>query len=389
MEQYLKTAYEDQDLEKYHSQFDFLDNNKYNSPWLNRVELRIGTEDANWSMDEFRLRLSPTNPSEIKANKIYHKKHISSINAEYAVALNKALKNRYQLLLDHYYLSNRLMIMERLYKQNLDLIKSLNRTNIDDFDADDLVSVESDLSDLMISIEELKMDIHETEFFMALDLPSASEIDWSDLSIVSVDQIKNFLDNTDSSLHEDNIYITEAEQDLILNQQMLKINKSEARSNIGYLQGNFDTNRGDDFQDHFGVQVGVRLPIVNPDKPDLNRDKFDLIEDEKEVDETKSLITRRSELLTIRLNHLFDQFDLLSERIEQSSKIISSRSLNGTINVFEIMKRKNYQVELYEKQLRIRRDIIDAFLDYLDIKGDLVDSPLKNYMSSTFEFLEE
>ena len=127
----MKTAYEDQDLELYHSQLDFLGSNKYNSPWLNRVEFRIGTEDANLSMDEYRLRLSPTNPSEIKANKIYHRKQISSINAEYSVALNKALKNRYQMLLDHYYLSHLLLLLEN--KQDLLLILFLILMVVFDF----------------------------------------------------------------------------------------------------------------------------------------------------------------------------------------------------------------------------------------------------------------
>lgn len=389
MEAYLNTAFDDQDLERYHSQMDFLENNNFNSPWLNRVELRVGTEDANFSMDEFRLRLSPTNPSEIKANKLYHQKQLNSLNTEYKIALNKALKNRYQLLLDHYFLSRQLRIFETKQAQNSELIKNLNLMGLQKLDAGDVISIESDISDLMLSIEEVKMEIGETVFYMALDLTAASKIDWDNISTVTIDQIRNFIDSENHDEDHENIYVREAEDNLILEQQLLKISKTEARSNIGYLQGNFDTNRGNSFEDHFGMQIGVRLPIVNPDKPDLNRDRFKLIEDEKEVDATKLLIRRRSDLLSIRLKHLFNQYDIVSERILQSSKIISSMSIKGSIDILEIIDRKNYQLDLIEKQLKIETETIDTFIDYLDINGHLAASPIKNYMSATFLLLDE
>jgi len=389
MEAYLETAYKDQALEMYHAQLNFLDDNKYNSPWLNRVELRIGTEDANFSMDEFRLRLSPSNPFEVRANKIYHRKHISRINAAYTVALNEALKNRYQLLLDHFYLTHLRQLLENQQQEQRKLMEHLQLMSTTGFDAGDLIDLESEMSDILISIEKLKLEISETEFYMSMDIPSEISIDWEKMEVVTIDQIKNYIESIRSQEQQQNIFVKEAEEELLLNEQMLKINRSEARSNIGYIQGNLDANRGETFTDHFGVQIGVRLPIVNPDKPDLNRDRFDLIEDKSEITVTKSLVEQRSELLLLRLRHLFDQNELLSTRIKNASQLSPSMTRTGTLDIMQILKRQEYTSELIKEQLDLKKEVIDTFIDYLDIRGYLVSTPVKNYMSANFAIIGE
>jgi len=389
MEGYLKTAYMDQSLERYHAQIDFLDNNNFNTPWLNRVEVRIGSEDANISLNEYRLRLSAANPAEVRANKIYHQKQLNSLNSDYEIAINDALKNRYQLLIEHYYYSG----LHQIYEQNSnlfsELIRNINPLGNQNFDAEDIIDIESDVSDLLIKKEEIELEISEIGYLMSLDLPSANHITWDSLAVVDAQTIKEYIESeSDGENNEYNIYIKESEDDLVLNEQLLKINKAEARSNIGYLQGNFDTERGDNIEEHLGFQVGVRIPIVNPDKADINRDRFELIEDQKEVDETKSLIQRRTDVLLIRLHHLFDQYDLVTERISRSNQIIVNGSSKGP-DIFNIIKKAKYQMDLHEKQFDIQKDIYEAFIDYLDIRGELVKKPVVNYLSVDLTTLVE
>ncbi len=384
MEYYLSTAYYDQSLEKYHAQLDFLNNNSYNAPWLSRVELRIGSEDANTSLNDYRLRITPTTPSIIRANKVYHKKQLSSISTTYQIGLNEALNNRYEILIEHYYYSSLLQILQKQEAHYNELLKNIAVNNLQSMDWEDIVDIESDMSEMKIEAEEIKMELAELNFLVSLDLPAESSIYWDSIPIIDIEEVRAYIARENLLQSEQNLYVKEAEDKLMLEEQMLKIKKSESNKNIGYIQGNFDTDKGDDLEDHLGIQVGVRLPIVNPDKPDLNRDKFDLLKEQQDIKETTELVKQRSDVLQIKLQHLFNEQELIRERIERANKIFITSSPNSKLDVWQLAKKQNYQSKLLIKELKVKREIYDLFISYLKINSYLVSKPLKNYLSPNF-----
>lgn len=389
MEAYLRTAATDQSLEKYYAQLDFLRNNNYTPDFLNRVELRIGTEQADISLDRYRLRISPSNPMEIRANKRYHSRHLEYVNAEYEVALNQALLNRYNIIIEHHYYSRLSRLLKEQQNVMTEFLQLIGASSLARIDMDDIINIESSMSDFEIELSEIAMERDEMEYYIKLDLPAIEGILWDDLNMVSIDGVKDYMDREEAIESDQNIYIAEAQQYKLLQEQMFKVNKAEARSNIGYLQANYHSDQGETFNEHLGMQVGVRVPIVNPDKADLARNRFKLIESEKEIASTKTLVKQQSELLAIKLAHLLDQHSLLQSRIEKAGKMEIVTPADKNIEAIQLVKLQNYQSGLHEKQLTVARDIYLTFIEYLSIKGTLAERPLRNYLSATYKTFSE
>ena len=386
MEKYLATALKDQSLELFQAQASFLEDNNYNFPWINRVDVRIGSDRTDRSVEEFRLRLSPSNPAEVKANKEYHDKHQKSIATNYQIALNDALKNRYELLLQYHYFTTLLARLEQNLVDLTSLNQTLSSTNIEKINAGDIIEIQENQSALMLRIDELKYQKEQVEYFIALDMPDSSP-SMNESLLISIDQIRSYLQSRESHTAAMNLSIKEAEDDLMLSEQMLRIEKAEAWSNIGFIQGVYDIGRGNEINEHIGFQIGVRLPIVNPDKPKIQREQIELLEDEMELSATKDVVSKKRDLLILRLTHLLNQSETLNERIKMANDVAPQNS--SGLDLAQLLKIKKYKNKLSEQRLSLDKNLREAFIDYLDLSGYLIEKPLVNYLSSDFSKIEK
>ncbi len=389
MEKYLGSALRDQSLEKYHAQLDFLDQHRFNAPWLNRVEFRIGSENADVSFDEYRLRITPANPYEIKANKLYYQKQLESINSEYEVALNEALLNRYELLIGHYYHSQLVSVLTQRQKVTDELLKMYQISAFEGFDMNDLIDLESAKSKMMVKTSEYRLELEELEYYISMDMDTTISIDWESDRLISVDQVKQKVLEIELSDSEQNLFVRDAQEKYALREQEFKVEISEARRNIGYVQGNFDSNRGDEINDRIGFQLGVRIPVVSPDKPDLQRDEFKLIKDQDEIREVKELIQKRSKILLMRLNNLFDRHDILEARMQEAQRLSVILSADKSLAPKQIVQKNLYELELAEERAEVQKDIYENYLDFLNIQGLLIKRPLKNYLSPNAQPIQQ
>ena len=170
----------------------------------------------------------------------------------------------------------------------------------------------------------------------------------------------------------------------MLDEQRIVVEKAEGRRNIGYIQAEYDRWSGNEFAKHFGVQIGVRLPITNADKPDLSRRKLNLIEDKADIVREKTVLDVQCELLKLDLDYLFSQNGLITGAIENDillKLLRQDRNLKpkGLIEAQKsILKMKKYEK-------LIRWDIYKSFIDYLYYSGKLVDVPVRNYLSEKLE----
>ena len=106
--------------------------------------------------------------------------------------------------------------------------------------------------------------------------------------LITIEKINSLMESTapqDSS----HLKLLEAEQELMLANYDLKVDKAENRRNIGYLQAEYDTERGNEFDEHMGFQIGIRIPLSNPDRPDLQRSRLDILEDQFDSDKERRM----------------------------------------------------------------------------------------------------
>ena len=146
LNEYLSQAKNDVRLHEYNLKSKFLGKNPYRSPWIQRTEMRIRTNDLNVSADDYRFRIAPTNPFEIRENRKYYEMEFDFLFTEYQRALNAALNERYQLILDlleGYYLQHQKQRQIDLISDELRSLDAL--TNDPDFSLSDYIEARENL----------------------------------------------------------------------------------------------------------------------------------------------------------------------------------------------------------------------------------------------------
>ena len=381
MEPFLKAAFNDRTLKSYQLQTKFLEQNNYNFPLLHRVELRIGNEEYTETPNQFRVRLSPSNPAEIKANKKYYNKQLTSINSRQQIALSDVLYNRYLLIIELAVLLELKELTENQINSQVELSGKIDNSLVN-LKLKDVIALQSNQTKFLLSKEEIESKIIETNYFIKSHYPGMPEKVDSISNLIQVSEIKKYLKYITAEDNLENVRIAALRNQLELDEQKLEIEKAEARGNIGYIQSNFDDGKNGNFNQKLAFQVGIRLPIVNPDKPKINRLKVDLLEEKTEVKNKIELLNERSILNNELLNRMIIRHELILERVKIAKEITISRG--GNIDWEQIIDLKNYQYSLEAEKIKSEKNIRKQFIDFLNTKGYLVKSPVINYLSNNF-----
>jgi hypothetical protein len=384
MDDFLSTARNDLSLSPTQSKIDFLKENNFNGPWVSRVEFRTRSNNANLSQEDFRFRVTPGNPGELKANKRYYDKQVVLLNIEYQDELNNALLNRYSLAIDH--------VFEFRKKENLNKQLGINRKLIDlmskgggtySVDMGDLIDVQSDELDMMLAMENSKINIDEIEYMIKDFYEYSGNIDWEQTDIIGIDDILNLFAEFKNKPSGQHINLVKMEQKNNLAAERFNIEKSERLNNIGYFQAEYDTDRGNEPYDHFGYQIGIRIPIVNPDKPQLNRRKLALMDDEALLDEKKDDFRKSLELAVLRMDNYNVQYNEINKKLDHLSKqnFLALKSPGKSIKMSDMIKMNQFYIDLLDKKNSVEKKIYLTYLEYLNLNGKLTEAPMRNYLS--------
>lgn len=384
MEGFLATAGGDLSLNPTRAKIDYLKENNFNGPWFSRVEFRIRSNNADLSQEDFRLRFTPANPGELKANKRYYSKQVDLLNLEYQEEFNNALKRRYKIMIDHLFEYEKISTLETQLGINRRLIEMMNSgTAAYTMDLGDLIDAESNELDLSLSIENSRINLDEIEFLIRDVYEFDGEIIWEDEGVIEVQDILNLFAEFKDHPSDQHIYLTKIDQRNMLAAERFNIEKSESLRNIGYFQAEYDTDRGNEPSEHFGYQIGIRIPIVNPDKPDLNRRKLALMDDEAILEEKKEEHQREMELTVLRMNRYSGQYAEINNTQTSMSKqnFFSLQSPDKFIKISDLIKINEFYIDLLTKKNQVEKRIFESYLHYLDLNGKLSETPLRNYLS--------
>jgi len=384
MEEFLGTAKEDFSLKSAQDKIDFLKENNFNGPWLSRVEIRTRSNDANLSQEDFRFRLTPGNPSEIRAYKRYYDKQVDFLNLEYTDLLNTALKERYLLVIDHVFESRQKQNLVKQLEINRQLIDAMNQsTGVYDMDLGDLIDAESDDLDMNLKIENINIRMDELEYMMKSFYPFTGEINWDQNHLLEVSDILNLFEEISNGTTGEHINLVKMEQRNQLAAERFNIEKSESLRNIGFFQAEYDIERGSEASDHFGYQIGIRIPIVNPDKPDLNRRKLATMDDQALLEERRNNYQKKMELSVLRMKNYANQYHEIENKLEflRGRNYLNYQGMDKVIKISDLLKMNEFYIDLIDNKGEVEKKIYENYLEYLDLCGKLSEAPLRNYLS--------
>jgi hypothetical protein len=389
MEGYLSNAVSDTELQFFRERQEFVNENGFKSPILREVEFRARVRTFEEGFGDYRLRFSPLNPFERSANKNYRNELNEQLSISYLLNLEEVLLGRYELMIRHWQLSENLFLVEEnisFTEKILELLKSQpSNGTIKDYIRTDKANFKSNLEYETIFIERaaLEEQIKQTYDF-------GGEIQWDNGMLTSVAMIKDWLKQNTAMDVNNNLAIRNEQQKEAVAAAEYKIKQQESFSNIGYVQAEYREDADNSFGQNLGMQIGVSLPVTNPDKPDLQRRKLEMLEDSQEAALEKQNLEVYLNQLYAKLGGLIKQYEMVEGKlVVYNANDINAGSNGSSMDI--LIEIQEFKTELNGKKIDLMASIYKSYINLLSINSKLSMPPYQNYLSqnkTSFE-LEE
>ncbi len=363
------------ELETIDKQLEMVESSRFSSPLIREVQFRMRLPDFESSPNDYRLRFSPTNPWEKKANKVYKSHLQDQLQSQRNVNFATILARRYQLVVERYFLELQLIRADSSIES---LDTQMNLISNEQGNSQQLIRLLKRKYKLTLQKERCESDIVNNN--IAINRSSEFESgNWTaDFKLIPVNEIENLLN--DSLNMGTNILVTNEQNKARLTAQEWNIRKTESFSDLGYIQPEFNPNR----DNKLGMQIGIEIPIVNPDKPDLERRKLEVLEDQQKVKEKQLKIAEISQLLKASIQSDIKQYRLILEYLSEVSQL---KSLEYT-DVAPLLEIHEFEQVLLDDSSDHYERILVQYIKWLHINGVLSQKPLRNYLKSGLPFIE-
>ena len=389
MENYLGNAISDSELDYINSIQGFLKETDFRSPFLREVEFRARVQNFGDGFEDYRLRFSPLNPLERRANKQYKEALSNQFNIEYQLKLEEVLLNRYSYLIEHHQLSSRnksLQESAEVYQKILEIYKQ----NPEKLSLRDYISADKALIEVMLKLESVSTKLRKIENSIQLTYEYSGSIEWDKQAIISIEDILKWYMASPSNDPNSNLYLKNERQKGIVATTEFNVEKKEDFRNLGYIQAEYREDLSNNFVDNLGLQLAFRLPIINPDKPDLERERLELLEESKKLEQKQFEMENYLKEAYINLDQLFKQYEIISKKLlnyEEQYKVyaFSEDVLDTFIDIHD------FKIELEAYKQNLEADIRNSYISLLSFSGQLSSPPYINYLSAsktTYEMIE-
>lgn len=368
---FLGSAVSDPEVKLLENQAGFMQEENFNLPWFRDVEVRIRTNDTQPDLEDYRFRLEFLNPLERSANKRYNESYLVNLERRRDVVFSDVLYLRYLVLVDHYQLTSEINEYQDLLKR-LDGLLVLAKN---EGDAETVLRLDIRRTKLTFELEasQKKLELLKTDIDRLAG--QALEFDWENSGMIGPVQMESVIGEIDSLSSP---VLLELESRLELAQKELKLEKASARRAIGFIQSEYDSDRGAWPRDHWGFQVGINIPIVNPDKPDIKYERLDVMELESASQKMVREFERNLNKLELDFRSQKSQYErLMAMKTELDSQSAGSAGL--------ILELFDYSRELDSMARRLEMDLLKTYLQVLHSLGRFNEFERVNFLSPGLE----
>ena len=361
-----------------------------NTPMFDRIEVRTETDGFDMSRQQYSVRFYPSGWRETESGRRVHLATAALNRAELDLLIHQALVKRYLFVVNLLFDRKILVLKAALGVVLDDTINVLRqkRTSLD-FDLDDLVEAESDRMQLTLERIELESSIGSAEDRIRAYTGTDGPLHIDLTRLPGIEMIETMMREKDPLADDGNVYLQNSRLEAELARSRYLLEASESRRYLRFFETAYDSQRSDDPAEAYSLQLGVRLPFVNPDRLDINRRHLGQLREKGRHLALRNELSERATFLSRDLNRLIKQHKILAQKRQEdrrSSRLDTYRQYGGTDPLI-LLRIKEIGL-LEDVQLAdTGRDLYTRYVEWLDLSGKLSEKPLKNYLSRNLEVL--
>lgn len=348
-------------------------------PWIDQYEFRTETRDFDLAQQEYTVRLSPSTAKIRNAQKAYSEiirntpdfegqeiycDYVSSLHSDwlslFILQENRSILNKLSILLND---------KQSIYEKMLGSYE---------FDPEKLVSLQTEKSDLAISINKLQL---EWDYLLTKYGIQDQAIDFNDF--ITVKAVYAYLLSNILSANESGMLDLEIEHEKQLLMKEIELESSERKQLIDFVQVKYNGPHSDEWQERLSVGLGFQLSKSGKQK--LKMQELQIEQEELNRESERKVQEKKEELIVLE-NKLqsdiqsFFHFQKVMEeertQLQNLSKRIAQKEGTSPLFLLNIEER---HLSMKIKSLKKREDLFQDYLEYLQESDRMCEGGFVNY----------
>lgn len=356
---------------------------------IDELQFRTQTDEFDFDRQEYTMRLRPGNfrmaAYQKELYEAYEKKARLSTEERKADGLFSA----YELWMNHQLNLEELSLKKRKTSLLKDKIKVYNKQlDLSNFNIIRYIDTEDDLNRLEIDIKQLNWRIDnqarsiygETKPYIDLDK-----------TLISIEKIKTLINAGEELVDNQSLASKILDLDKLITQKEIDMENAETKQMLDFVQLRYGGPHDDPLREKVRLAVGINLPTKSRNKLKINELLLEQLENEYEF---QADIERQKINGEIAKEILQEELALYQLVIEQNkSSILKNQTImqriesSSSTSPLELLDIKILALEKEERLFEIRKDLFDAYLEWLEASGRSTALPFKNYLDENLETL--
>ncbi|MCE2997313.1 MAG: hypothetical protein ACK5RG_18945 [Cyclobacteriaceae bacterium] len=391
MEEFLGAAFQSQRLLTLGQQQSFLQTRPYQLAPIRKLAFQTTSNQLDRTRQDYSFRVLPSNPWEVRNTNNYFKTYSELITIDQERQLREALRERYLLIIEWGYWDeiHRLKEEEKMNTQKLLSIMEAQRLS-SNFNPEEYVQLKLDQVDQTIELEEMAFnrDALQKKIEALYETAKQKSIGWTGASLMTVEKIEEFTNRARQEGSTTGSELAYYEKQIELAMRKWHLEKSNI--NVGFIQTQYEPFREESNRRPWSISMGLTIPIFNPNKGDMAQRKLQVIEAQGVFEQTKlnqrigkdfsyekimNLLLRYKEVAKMTTDLNFGDLALTMQQMKSN-------------NPTTVVKLQNRSLRLKVLTARLKREILNSYIDFLAFSDLLQQKPVINYLSPSLAVIE-
>ncbi|MEQ8807466.1 MAG: hypothetical protein RIE59_00220 [Imperialibacter sp.] len=360
-------------------QLEWFQQNRYGVAYFDEIDFRVGgiTNDRT----EYAFRLRPTNPFYFAAGKNMGKLLEADARLELKAAMQAAFFGKIAAWLKIRYATLQLQEVEASAAWRQKWLENMGQyISEGGFDAEELLDVELERIDLQVSgmnlTEELEGELANfMEGSSRADLESlAQSLSQSSFPDVSLEKLLSQLEGLEEAPSGVPLALEKEQLNVQLTESKVLLEKRDW--DVGFVQPEWDMEG----EERFGLRVGIGIPIFNTNRMQTQNRQLSLINDKWAEVKTRTEWDVKLGAAYEKTLRMADQVKALKELDVQLDAYRQKLSVIDPVDARQsLLKWLKAKEKLRGRVIKDQFLLLSAYLDYLKLKGLLVEPTALSY----------
>ncbi len=354
-------------------------------PLVEKIDFQTETDRFQFQRQEYRVRTSFNGWEEMKSLKKQKENKLTKERADRTVLFKDILLDRYNLLVEYRFAQKERQMNQELhdvFAEKRDVLQKMARLSTN-FNIEDLIKAEDAIFDLQQKIIESEGTIRHIQSFLKRTYNSTDSFQLDTAGWLPLSNLRRLIAELPVSVDKNPILV---QQEAIISTVQSDYNLEKARSKkiIDNAQVRNSARNRDVLIREWSVGLGVTIPYRGSSKPQLDMLSLKRLDEENKFKNLQTDLDLQVFNIQQGINLIFKEYDYVEKQVNESQTLYALdhyAAIQGSPPII-LLRMKELVLKRQVQLISLEHNAFQKYIKLLDMTGQLVEMPLKNYLSA-------